>query len=519
MSVRNQNWYNLQSTRRYPLDDASTGEDDNGKTIKDNILVDCHIRAPRSYGAYFYVQGLHISDSLITIVVGAAETLTSTDNTTICAVSLLKPQAEFVNIPVTPMQAGVTGWIAFGSGIREPFSAAYATAKQALIAPRCGRPYDDLPIRSLGKYNLSSALSGIVNITAAAPITATYHDNYVVPKYNPETGETNSKAVKAIVFSGQAPTADFNPYSYFLSTCGQRPETGTCHKNPIETINGVSPDCETGNININFSSGLTGRMFKDCGGIDITTELGLSAACDDKPPGQEKRRDICCPNDDGESEYCWPEENQPSTTAEFQVLAQTQQLPITILFDDTPTDQKEAPTDFTTRSGNFDIKLSGYAAVDSTTVNISTYDQTASDWALDRTTSTVFYLIPDTPAVAGAVLNFSVSIVNGNAQPTYTAAVVNTFENKLQIVSYAGRAIIVEQEVALSKRVENCRVNITATALASGGATIRAVAVKPETQQVIADLTTTVSSYEIINGKSGLISLRHGAVFKEFSLQ
>jgi hypothetical protein len=110
MSVRNQNWYNLQSTRRYPLDDASTGEDDNGGNLRDSILVDCHIRAPADFGPYFYIQGLTISDTLISVVIGAATSLTATENTTICAATVLKPTAEYVNIPVTPIQAGVAGW-------------------------------------------------------------------------------------------------------------------------------------------------------------------------------------------------------------------------------------------------------------------------------------------------------------------------------------------------------------------------------------------------------------------------
>jgi len=55
MAIRNQNWYNLQSTRRYPLDDISTGVDDAGAFIREDIIVDCHIRFPNTLGEYLYI--------------------------------------------------------------------------------------------------------------------------------------------------------------------------------------------------------------------------------------------------------------------------------------------------------------------------------------------------------------------------------------------------------------------------------------------------------------------------------
>lgn len=514
MSVRNQNWYNLQATRRYPLDDTSTGEDNNSGNIRDNILVDCHIRTPRKYGEYLYVQGINISDTLISVVIGVAHTLTAEENTTVGVVSVLKPQAEFVNIAITPLQPGVAGWLAFGSGIREAFSGRYATAAQTLIAARCGRAYNELPIQTLGKYNLATALSGIVNITAAAPVTATYHDAYVVPKYNPETGETNSKAVKAIVFSGQAPTADFNPYSYFLGPCSQRPETGTCHKKPLETINGVSADCETGNINVVVGGGFSSHLFKNCGGLDITTPLGLAASCNEKPPGQEKRKDICCPNEDGESEYCWPEETQ-TQTAQFQVLAQTQNLPIVV--DLKPAEENDYAA-FTTRAGEFEEKAAGYAALNPAGINLSTYNQTASDWALNTTVAVNLSFLPGTDAVAGVLLNFSVNAVNSAAQTTYTAAVINAAENKLQIVSHNGRALVVEQEAILTNTAALYYVAVSA-APATTGATLTAEVKDAISGAPLSTLTTTVGAYEVVNGKHGLISLRRGAVFEEFSIK
>jgi len=55
MPIRNANWYNLHSTRRYPLDDNATGTDDAGIRLADDILVDCHLRFPKIAGQYAYI--------------------------------------------------------------------------------------------------------------------------------------------------------------------------------------------------------------------------------------------------------------------------------------------------------------------------------------------------------------------------------------------------------------------------------------------------------------------------------
>lgn len=511
MSVRNQNWYNLQSTRRYPLDDASTGEDDNGGNLRDSILVDCHIRAPADFGPYFYIQGLTISDTLISVVIGAATSLAATENTTICAATVLKPTAEYVNIPVMPIQAGVAGWIAFGAGITEPFVGRYSTAQQTLIAARCGRPYANLPIKSLGKYNLRTSLTNIVTITAAAPITATYYDEYVVPKYNPLTGETNSQPVKAIVFSGAAPTADFNPYSYFLGPCSDRPESGTCDKTPIETINGVAPDCATGNINVVVGGGISARPFVDCGGTDLTTPLGLEAACDDKPPGQQKSRDICCPDEvDGTSEYCWPEETATEATT-LPLTAPPSILPVSLSLPPADTDI------FFTRIGEFSERGGYYAALNDNGTNIATYESTPSDWLVNTTVSAVLTFQDTEITAAGVVLNCARSFLSQTPVNTYFAAVINPNEKKLQIVRHTGSVLVLEQEALELPAADKWRVSFSAQ---QNDELVELVArvEDAETSAFVTELHTHVNTYEIVNGKHGIISVNAGALFSSFNI-
>jgi hypothetical protein len=280
MPVRNQNWYDLQAGRRYPLDDRTSGTDDAGNLINDSILLDCHIRFPETLGTDAFVQAITVSPTLVSVLIGAAA---DTVITTIAAISLPKPITTNKNYAITPLVGGVAGWVVFGAGVGEPFAARYSRPEQSRILPRCARPYTPLPIQTIGKINLSSALSGVVNIEVVAPIVVAQ-----------KTLTINSQPANVLEFSLAQTfdsTAD-NPLSYFLSPCGQRPESGTCPKQPIETINDITPDCD-GNINI-ITDGMGLYQFENCGGLGIDLPIGLVDACN-KPRYEQPRQpaDLC----------------------------------------------------------------------------------------------------------------------------------------------------------------------------------------------------------------------------------
>ena len=283
MPVRNQNWYDLQEGRRYPLDDRGTGVADSGELIRDNIIVDCHIKFPEEYGNYAYVSGITVTGTIVTVVISAAEDEVGNNSRLLCAVSVPKPITIARNYAVTPIAAGVAGWIAFGSGCAENFSGKYSTPKQTAITTRNARAYRHMPVRSLGKYGLPAALQDIVKITASAPVVAEYKDVTI-----------SGKAAKAVVLSlrGQFEDTEDQPLKEFLGPCGGRPESGTCAKAAILTVNGIKPDC-AGNINIEVGDGLATYLFENCGGMGISFDVGLNQFC----PKEEVNPD--CTRTDG----------------------------------------------------------------------------------------------------------------------------------------------------------------------------------------------------------------------------
>jgi hypothetical protein len=107
MSIRNQNWYNLQSTRRDPLDENSTGLDNDGQKIRDDIIVDCNIRFPHTCGKYLYIQGITVSAGLVTVVIGGVPELADVTGEAVAVVSIPRPVNVNVNYAVTPIKRGV----------------------------------------------------------------------------------------------------------------------------------------------------------------------------------------------------------------------------------------------------------------------------------------------------------------------------------------------------------------------------------------------------------------------------
>ena len=287
MSVRNLNWYNLQATRQYPLDDSATGETDDHVAMPNNLLADAHIRFPANLGAHAYVQGFTSAPGIVTFLIGVSPSLEA-EGTTIAAVRVIRPANPYVHYTITSLVDGVAGWVVLGPGIDEMFSGRFSSPRQTLISARCARAYKPLPIPSIGKLGLNSSLQGVVTLIGESPVEAVFLPSVTV------AGKTSPAVV--LKLSQADASISYNPFTYFSGTCSQRPESGTCPKTPIETINGVSPDCH-GNINIDLGAPLVSVPFQNCGGFDVISPTTLQQACTSTNTRRESFKDLCCPEE------------------------------------------------------------------------------------------------------------------------------------------------------------------------------------------------------------------------------
>lgn len=463
MPVRNQNWYDLQEGRRYPLDDLSTGIDDAGEPIADNIIVDCHIRFPNTLGAYAYVSALHVSENIVTAIISAANTVNAPSTfKTIAAISLAKPIEIGVNQPIRPLVPGVAGWIAFGSGIGEPFSGKYSNPIQTLITQRCARAYRPLPIPTLGKINLATALSGVVKIIGRSPVVATY-----------ETTDVEDKQVPAIVFRLVGNLTDENVLDNYGGPCKKRPESGTCARPGLQNINGVTPDCD-GNIQIT-ADGFSILPFKalngDCdSGFDLITDRGLAAACAENSAPYKRYKDLCVPSasEDSDGLVYWPNPidqipvppdivssislGDPNVTGscfpintciDFSSGSASAFLTKTGLF---VFDKVEPPETCTTSSSE---KYS-YAAADTSGINVAILRNCTADITTGQSLRTQLRLASGSRRNGGVILNYIPANPTDRTPATFTAAVLDIDAGGLQIIRYNGTNFVVEATAAFS---------------------------------------------------------------------
>ena len=125
MGVTGNNWYDLQSTRQYPIDGTATGVDNTGARLPTDALVDCHIMFPTTLGKYAFVSSIAVTAKLVTVTFAAAddEILPSGDEelntaipafTPLAAITVALPHSEGRHYAITPLADGVGGWAVFG---------------------------------------------------------------------------------------------------------------------------------------------------------------------------------------------------------------------------------------------------------------------------------------------------------------------------------------------------------------------------------------------------------------------
>lgn len=289
MSTIFPNWYNAQATRRYPLDDTATGTGDDGARIRDDVIVDLHLRWPREAGQYAFLAGLTVTPRIVTAVIVAADSPTTASNPiALAAVTLPQPVTRYRHYSLEALYPGTGGFIAFDD-VTEACALRFGTPIQGLISPKSARPYNKLPIPSMRKFGRVDGLTGLVRLLGETDIE-------VVSEQVTYAGELYDAIVVRLV----APTLASNVLVEYSGPCSGRPESRSCVKNGVETINGIAPDC-TGNIVIDFR-GFTEGPYAGCGslaaGVTLDQSVGLTDVCDlNQTPGRFTGVDDCGPSE------------------------------------------------------------------------------------------------------------------------------------------------------------------------------------------------------------------------------
>lgn len=270
------NFYDLNATRGYPLDDIATGIDDDGHRIRDGILVDLCLRYPDSLGLYPYVSAIHVSDRLLSLVISAADDMDDDTLNPIASLVLSMPVAEGRACQLTGLASGVAGWAVFGSLATARYAGRFSTPAQSLLLPRVARGYRALPVPWAAKSQDEYKLVDIVRLFAGRDVAIERTQRIIADELRDclvlrLTGALNTVLPK------------------YTGPCGGRPESGTCSKPALEGINEVNPD-DDGNIILNFD-GMTVSAIPH--GVLVGVDLSLPGLCPETIVDDQPDEDYC----------------------------------------------------------------------------------------------------------------------------------------------------------------------------------------------------------------------------------
>lgn len=263
MAVINQNWYNLNESRDYPLADTATSIDDTGNFLPPSIIADIRVRWPDWAGTYAFIGAVAVTPSAVTVTVMVSADITNDSSSYIPIAAVSVPTSDLQigrQYPLASMYPGSFGYIVFGSGIAINYTGRFSSPAQTLLTSRSAQSHPGLPVTSLNRLYDQTALTGLINLAAEAPLTIKKARRQI---------DGDSKDV--ILFS-LAPeiqtftdiTAGTNVFETLAGDCGKRPESGTCGSpTPIEFINSVGPDCN-GVLTLQFTGcSVVGRTTSD----------------------------------------------------------------------------------------------------------------------------------------------------------------------------------------------------------------------------------------------------------------
>ena len=287
MAIVLTDWLNANEGRNYPLHDEATRTDVDGKTLPNDVLVDASIRIPRSAGEVVYVSSVGITPALFSLTFLAGPTsafcpgsLSGVGFTPLAVLTLSRPITRFKNYALTPLLDGVGGWVSLGAAANElsHLSLRFDDPIQTQLLDRVVYSYGDLPVGSIGKAGSTVKLTGLVKLLGTAGAIRTFKTTRVI-------GGITRDVVAVGIDLGEAAVTQLQDLA---GACGGRPQVGTCLKDPIESIQGVTPDVN-GNIELEFKGEEIIGDVKE--GIVIDYPIGISdvapfigSSTDDTPP-------------------------------------------------------------------------------------------------------------------------------------------------------------------------------------------------------------------------------------------
>ena len=274
MPIRNNHWYNTNQLRPYPIDDSASAISDSGILLPASFFKDLKLRWPTDYGSYAFLSAATSSSQIVTFLIEVAQDLDNAGNDSILIAGLTIPRSQLDEnrtYKLTTFKPYVAGFVCLGADVDQLVSLTFATPRQSLLTARAARSLRRPPVPTIGVKGIDRGLTGLVSLVPREPLE-------IVKGTRVIAGEEYEN-VAIFRLAEQAQQVTNSVFSQFAGPCGNRVGSRSCpDPQPIETINGIKPDCD-GVLTLNFGSNLyVGRNSDDCGAV-VDIDLGLNATC------------------------------------------------------------------------------------------------------------------------------------------------------------------------------------------------------------------------------------------------
>lgn len=229
MTTVNQNFYDLNASRGYPIADTATKLSDTGTVLPDGIVVDLCLRFPADLGSYAFLSAINFSDKIVSCIISVSDSSDS-PGIPIAGLSAKGPATESAPYQLTPLLPGVGGWVVFG--VAAAYFGKFTLPSQTRLLPKVARGYWPRPVPTLAKENVTALLSDVVRLIAGRDIEVAAEPRLI-------DGAERMAVVLRLSGSGNL--------KKYTGPCGGRPESGTCDSPAIERLGDAVPDA-AGNI-------------------------------------------------------------------------------------------------------------------------------------------------------------------------------------------------------------------------------------------------------------------------------
>lgn len=267
-------FYEKNAQRHYPLDAQAAAVADKNLDFPTEFVVDVSLRYawPNRYRASI--------SSFANTETGVSVTFSAVDpaRSPLASLTLPKPVVPYRNYALNSEGGDAVGWVTFGPGVVEgPYGHwRFATLEDGLLSARCARPTPNIGLDQLLAYGRTQGLTGLIELVSRS-------DGLL--KLEQTTLNIGGANRNALVIGLDEQRGGRELFERLLGPCDGTPESGTCVRPDIRSINSVRPDCN-GEIRIVFEEEIDPEIGEvltlNANGntVQVDTAFGVVDVCD-----------------------------------------------------------------------------------------------------------------------------------------------------------------------------------------------------------------------------------------------